>query len=297
MAVTETEIATGKRWLDVINPGKDDLEKIAADFDLPEPLVLDCLDPDHIPKVEKNGSYTFIILRLFDTNPRIRAHTMQDLTAKIAIFYSDNYLITLHTGELAFMQDCLLNDEENTCPTAHLVTQILWRVLETYRHPAIALGEQIDEYEDTVLLKHTRPTLMQGLYFIKRKASICKKMLLLTDDVISFLRANDNHKDAMRDVIDHHKELTILFDQVLDDVTNLLSIYLSLSSQKTGEVMKTLTIFSVFFMPLTFIVGIYGMNFHHMPELSSRWGYPAVLAVMGITCIIIFMWVKHKRWL
>ncbi len=76
-----------------------------------------------------------------------------------------------------------------------------------------------------------------------------------------------------------------------------MNIYISFSSQKTNEVMKILTIFSVFFMPITFIVGIYGMNFDYMPELSKRWGYPIVLLIMAVVTVIIYQWFKRKKWL
>ncbi|WP_073410118.1 CorA family divalent cation transporter [Flavobacterium johnsoniae] len=89
----------------------------------------------------------------------------------------------------------------------------------------------------------------------------------------------------------------LLYDQVQEDANNLLNIYLSLSARKTNDVMKLLTIFSVFFMPLTFIVGIYGMNFRYMPELESPLGYPLTMLVMVLVCGVIFFWFKRKKWL
>ena len=83
----------------------------------------------------------------------------------------------------------------------------------------------------------------------------------------------------------------------MDDLNNLLNLYISLSSQKTNEIMKTLTIFSIFFMPLTFIAGIYGMNFHFMPELDYKWGYPIIIFIMFIITLIIYYWLKRKKWL
>jgi magnesium transporter len=83
----------------------------------------------------------------------------------------------------------------------------------------------------------------------------------------------------------------------LDEVNNLVNLFMSLSSQKTNDVMKVLTIFSVFFMPLTFIAGIYGMNFEFMPELRQKWGYPGVMVLMGIVTAFIYFWFKRKKWL
>ena len=139
--------------------------------------------------------------------------------------------------------------------------------------------------------------MMEELYFIKRKAAICNKLLMLTGEVINTTRTSQNDLVALQDVKDLHVKLITMYDQIHDDVTNLSNIYLSLSAQKTNEVMKVLTIFSVFFMPLTFIVGIYGMNFKYMPELNWEYGYHASLLLMiGIT-VLIYQWFKRKGWL
>ena len=70
-----------------------------------------------------------------------------------------------------------------------------------------------------------------------------------------------------------------------------------MASHRTNEVMRVLTVFSAFFLPLTFIVGVYGMNFVHMPELGRRWGYPAVLGLMALVCLVIFIWFRRRGWL
>jgi magnesium transporter len=86
-------------------------------------------------------------------------------------------------------------------------------------------------------------------------------------------------------------------DELVEDVNNLLSIQLALASHRTNEVVRVLTVFSVFFLPLTFIVGVYGMNFKYMPELSERWGYPAVLAGMAVVTVAIYIWFRRRGWL
>jgi len=96
---------------------------------------------------------------------------------------------------------------------------------------------------------------------------------------------------------DQYLKMLTLYSQVLDDVTNLMNLYMSLSAKRTNEVMRVLTVFSVFFMPLTFIVGVYGMNFKFMPELDWRLGYPLVMIFMAIVTIIIYFWFKRKKWL
>ena len=103
--------------------------------------------------------------------------------------------------------------------------------------------------------------------------------------------------DDLQDSRDLHVKLLNIYDQIHEDVSNLVNFYLSISAQKTNDVIKVLTIFSVFFMPLTFVVGIYGMNFEYMPELKMRYGYPILLGIMVLLSGGIYLWFRRKRWL
>jgi magnesium transporter len=82
-----------------------------------------------------------------------------------------------------------------------------------------------------------------------------------------------------------------------EDINNLMNIYLSISSQRNNEVMRTLTMFTAFFLPTTFIVGLYGMNFEHMPELKHPAGYPVVIGLMILVTMVIYLWFKRKGWM
>ena len=86
-------------------------------------------------------------------------------------------------------------------------------------------------------------------------------------------------------------------DQMLEEVNLLLQVHLAMSSKRTNEVMRVLTVFSAFFLPLTFIVGIYGMNFQYMPELAQHWGYPAVLLAMAGIAAAIWLWFRRRGWM
>ena len=114
---------------------------------------------------------------------------------------------------------------------------------------------------------------------------------------ISSVKIKNNDTGALQDTRDLHLKLLNIYDQIHEDVSNLVNFYLSISAQKTNEVIKVLTILSVFFMPLTFIAGIYGMNFEYMPELKVRWGYPILLIIMILLSGLIYLWFKKKKWL
>lgn len=99
----------------------------------------------------------------------------------------------------------------------------------------------------------------------------------------------------MQDIKDQLLYLILIFDEMTDDANSLLNTYLSVNAQKSNDVMRLLTIFSAFFLPLTFIAGIYGMNFDHMPELKHPIGYFATLGFMLGIALIIFLWFRRKR--
>ena len=287
------------KWLDIVNPTTEELKIISEQYKLHHYTLKDCLEPDHLPKYEDLGNTHFIITRMtVDPQPG-RLHTIQQITTKVAIFYNEDFIITIHRIPQPFLAEIKTKyvDTGRCSNTSELVTKIIWHVLHSYDKPAITLSNNVDNCETKVFLKDLEPSMLEDLYFIRHYAALCKKLLMLTKEVIDTVRTTENDLTALQDVKDLHTKLITLYDQAHEDVTNLLNIYLSLSSQKTNQVMKVLTVFSVFFMPLTFVAGIYGMNFEFMPELKEKWGYPGVLVLMALISVVIFWWFKRKKWL
>ncbi|MES2776343.1 MAG: CorA family divalent cation transporter [Bacteroidota bacterium] len=300
MPVTNLPVNTQKfKWLDIVNPTEEELRKVSEEYGLHQYTLKDCLEPDHLPKYEDLGDIHFIITRIVLEPQPAKIHTIQQMTTKVAIFYDEHFIITVHRLPQPFLEEIKKKyvDADRCRNTTELVTKIIWYVLHSYDKPAIKLSNEVDDFEAKVFLKALTPSMLEDLYFMKHKAAICNKLLMLTKEVVDTIRTTKNDAVALQDVKDLHTKLITIYDQAHEDVTNLLNIYLSLSSQKTNQVMKVLTVFSVFFMPLTFIVGIYGMNFEFMPELKEKWGYPAVLLLMALVTAFIFWWFKRKKWL
>jgi magnesium transporter len=252
-----------------------------------------------LPKAEDIGGVKFLIIRkILDEVLGHKLHTVQQLSTKVAIFFNDDFIITVHRLPQVFITELQASFEQKLVykNPAQLAAKILLQVLQSYNKPALQLAAELDKYETAVFLRQTKPTILSELYYLKRKINIIIKLLILTEDITHALNAYKAHNLALQDAKDLHTKLLTLFNQLHDDVGNLQQIYLSISAQKTNEVMKVLTVFSVFFLPLTFIVGIYGMNFKFMPELESAWGYPVVLASMVAITGIIYWWFKRKKW-
>lgn len=300
MALTTCQIKnTDITWIDLLDPTQEEVQTVSTQYHLNSYTILDSLDPDHLPKYEEHNDTHFFIIRLLHDEKQ-KTPSVQSLSSKIAVFFTDRFIITVHRSSQPLIQDIKENyvDNGRINSTIGIVIHIVGSALRTFDVPAIDLSNEIDFYESKLFLKKNVPAdMIEGIYYLKNRAGLYKKLLLLSNEVVNSIRVEGDQRPALQDVRDLHTKLVLLYDQVQDDANNLLNIYLSLSARKTNDVMKLLTIFSVFFMPLTFIVGIYGMNFKYMPELQSPLGYPVTLIVMVLVCVIIFFWFKRKRWL
>lgn len=289
-------------WLDITNPAVAELQAVAEQYDLPDSLVRDCLEPTHLPKFEVNDGLNFIMLRVFVAPENNEADTIQELSTKIAIFYATDYLITVHRRSHPVLSQlknvaCAPGRECNS--PAEVAIHIVRYALNSYVQPALTLTKELDDYEADIFLKREVPNTLQGLYFLKRKASAAKQLLLLTRDILTMLRRQSATDDTtlMQDTQDLQVKVETLYQQLDGAATNLMNLYLSLSSQRTNEAMRVLTVFSAFFLPLTFIAGVYGMNFEYMPELTWKMGYPGAMAAMVLISIGIYTWFKRKGWI
>lgn len=288
-------------WLDVVNPQPEELQQIAATHNLHEESVNDCLQPGHLPKYERFKGYTFIIVRVYypTKNNEEEADTVQELTNKVAIFISDKYIITIHRNEwepLNVITDEYVSSGECKHPT-HVLTEIVKAALHSFEAPGDKITRHIEYYEEQVFLKDRNVSFLKSLYYLKRKIDVIKRLLLLYHDIVDKIDPRENSNAYTRECRDVYVKQQILYDSLLDQATHVLNIYFNISAQRTNETMRVLTIFSVFFMPLTFIVGVYGMNFKYMPELNEKWGYPGALILMVLVTIFVYQWFKRKRWL
>ena len=299
MKKKEEQISEGKQWIDVTDPSIMEMQELSSRFGLNEHIVRDCMQPEHLPKYEYVDDVNFLILRFYAHTPEKRIATIQDLTNKVAIFYNEDFVITIHKADTPFLEIIRKRyvASKKCASITDVVTKIAWSALETFDDPANRLSEQIDFYENQIMLRNSGVDQTETLYLIKREASIAQKVVMLMLEPINHIHIKPGGEAALQDVKDQHLKMHTLYHQVVEDVNNLLNLSLSFSAQKTNEVVKVLTLFSGFFMPLTFIVGIYGMNFEFMPELKQRWGYPAALLAMGAIAVIIYYWFKKKKWL
>lgn len=278
-------------WINIIHPNMEHLEEIAKDYSLDIFQIRDSLEVGHLPKFEKNENYNFLILRAFTANKTDRITNINELSNKIAFFYNNNKIITIHRSDFSFFENI-----PTTFPSSEIfLVFIIHKMINTYSEPSMNLSNKIDRIEKIIFLKDYSKISLEDLYFQKSQTRITKKVLQITQNVIGQIEVDESTKTALQDIKDQLLNLLLVYDEVLEDTNSLLNTYMSINTLKSNNVMKLLTIFSAFFLPLTFIVGIYGMNFEHMPELKWNLGYYFALGLMIGVSIIIFFWFKRKK--
>ena len=294
-------------WLDLVNPTRVELAGVARQYGLHPMTVEDSLEPEHLPKYERIGNTTFIIVRAFDeASPRDCA-TLHEMTRKVAIFYGADFLITIHRTEQPFLT-ALMEKHRTAAPPdgterrkgflPRLVIDLMNGAVATYEKPLQDAETAIDSFEATVFGEHELTGLLRKIYLVKRRVTLMRRMLSHTLDAVKKLvPASEPTAPLYQDLRENVESTHFWAEELLEDVSNLLSMQLALASHRTNEVVRILTVFSVFFLPLTFIVGIYGMNFQFMPELRERWGYPAVMIAMGFVTLVIYLWFRKRGWL
>jgi magnesium transporter len=295
----------GFRWFDLVEPDRADLERVGLRNGLPASAVQDCLDPEHLPKWERFEGASFVILRAHDEHAEPQADSPQALTRKVAIFWGPGFLLTIHRKDQPYLSAVMdrwrgrpAGEADPSALSASLLVDLMNAVVASYEAPLEEAEARADGFEAELLREHDVSATLREMYHIKRRVNLIKRLLWRTLGIITRLPTLGLRSGpAIQDLREAGESMHFYADELLEDVTNLLSMQLALAAHRTNEVVQVLTVFSAFFLPLTFIVGVYGMNFAHMPELAHPWGYPGVWLIMAAVSAAIWFWFRRRRWL
>jgi len=279
------------RWIDLSNPNKTQLKSFGELYHLDLILLNDSIQHGHLPKWEKSGNFSFVILRSYTAAAGDPVTKYGELSNKIAFFINEELIITIHRKEFSFLKG-IHGDFHHP---HELFLEIASQMVDSFEAPIRVQSEKIDQFERTLFLKRGSNLSLEELYFLKSRARNGRKLLVLTQSVLNQIVIRAEYQSKLQDIKDNLTQSILLYEEIQDDAINLLSTYLSISAQRNNDVMRLLTIFSVFFLPLTFVAGIYGMNFENMPELKWVSGYYMILGVMAVICVIIYFWFKRKK--
>jgi magnesium transporter len=232
----------------------------------------------------------------------------KDIQAEqVSLVLGDNYCLTFQEQEGDIfdpIRDRLKNNKGRVRKSGvdYLIYSLIDAVVDNYFVILERLGDHIEGMETELITEPDTKTL-STIYSLKRDAVFLRRSVWPLREVVSALERNDSKiikKTTLvylRDVYDHTIQVIDTIETFRDMLSGMLDIYLSSVSNRMNEVMKVLTIIATIFIPLTFIAGIYGMNFKNMPELNSPLGYPVVLGLMGIIFIGMIIYFKKKKWI
>jgi magnesium transporter len=293
------------KWIDVVAPSPEELETLATEYQIHPLAVQDCLEAEHLPKHERLGAITFVILRAYDEEAAPDVDTVHKLTRKVAIFFNDQFVITVHRAEQRFLEELKRAAPPATSPSEPtselLVLAIANGVIDTFWKPLDDAEARIASIEEGQEQPSKRSSFVHEVFHLKRRInairSTSRHILETVKKLTAGGAAHMPSSPRLNDLRENAESLYFATDEILEDANSLLSLTLAADDHESNQVTKVLTIFAAFFLPLTFIVGIYGMNFDVMPELRWRYGYPAVLVAMAAISAAIYLWFRRKGWM
>lgn len=293
-------------WVDLEAPEPSELALLEHPFGFHPLAIEDCLTREHQPKIEDFGEYAFLIARGIDFGASRSEDEFQ--TLKVAAFLGPSWLVTYHRGPMRSIQTVREKyaHESSARMVArgmdHLLYEILDHVIEHYFPVIDGVEDEIDAIEED-LFHDPGDDVLDRILTAKRKTVEIKRTIAPHRDVFNrvargeFEEIDPSTAAFYRDLYDSTFRLTEIADSYRDLLNGLFDAYLSVTSQRLNEVMKVLTIFATIMLPLTFVVGIYGMNFEYMPELGWRYGYFAVWGVMLAIAAGMLWFFRRRRWL
>jgi len=278
------------------------IEAIGNHFGV-HPLVLeDIVNTKQRPKMDDFGDYIFVVLKM------IYYEEKEDIikAEQVSLIIGPNFVISFQEVEgdiFNSIRNRLKNSKGRIRKMGadYLAYALMDSVVDNYFVLLEKVGEKLENMEED-LLKNPTPETVQVIHSLKRDLILLRKSVWPLREVLSGLERGESKliqkstRIYLRNVYDHTIQVMDAIDSSRDMLSGMLDIYLSSVSNRMNEVMKVLTIIATIFIPLTFIAGIYGMNFQYMPELGWRWGYFAVLFVMFVIGISMVKYFKRKKW-
>ncbi|MFI0434121.1 MAG: magnesium/cobalt transporter CorA [Parachlamydiaceae bacterium] len=281
----------------------DTVASIGKTFKLHALFIEDIVSTGQRPKLDVFDNQVFIVARSLQYEPTSQA--LKD--EQISIVFGNNYLITFLEGN----EDIFKPIEDRLRQGSNRIRKqgsdfLAYALLDTIVDYYFVVLEKVDISLDSLeeeLITFPKANTLQKVQHAKREMIILRKAIWPMRDVINRLAHLDDHlvdsttKIYLQDVHDHTVQTIDIIESFRDVVGGMIDIYLSNINIRTNDIMKVLTIVSTIFVPLTFISSLYGMNFEHMPELHTQWGYPLVVCTMGATAISMLIFFRRRKWI
>ena len=291
-------------WLNIDGVHQPEIiEQVGKSFGLHPLVAEDIASTGQRPKMEDFDDYIFVVVRMF----RFDGEEGETKSEQISIILGADFVISFQEREgdvFDAIRERLRNNKGKIRKLGadYLAYALIDAIVDNYFMILENLGEAVEDIEDRLVTNPTSETL-QTIHDLKREMIYLRKSVWPLREVINRMERSESpliNKSTfvyLRDVYDHTIQIMDAVDTFRDMLSGMLDIYLSSVSNRMNEVMKVLTVIATIFIPLTFVAGIYGMNFKFMPELDLTWSYPAVLVLMLVVALLMVMFFRRKKWI
>lgn len=294
----------GLIWIDLNNPTPQEIHSVLEEIFHFHPLTIeDCLSSGYqTPKIDDFGDYIFIIAHAIPPDARISDQE----TLELNLYLGSNYVVTTyHAPSMPPVDETwnnLSRDERLISNGSDfLCHRILDRLVDDYLPLIDSMDTELEKLEDQVLARPT-PQVLERVLTLKHDIMFLRRIISPQREVINRLSRDDfpmidrQSRIYFRDIYDHLVRVQDLTESLRDIVSSVLDIYLNSTSLRLNEIMKALTIVSTIFLPMSFVAGVYGMNFHFMPELTWKLGYLFVWIVFVVIFAGMLLFFKRRNW-
>jgi magnesium transporter len=284
-------------WVDFNNPSESEIELLRNYFNFHPLSIEDCIYSLNKPKVDYCEGYNFLILNGIRTD--ILAPT------EISLFVGHNYIISFHTESLAELDEAWERVTKDRCNRengpAFVTYQILDKIVDQFFPAVCKIDDQLDAL-DSNLDKKSAHKLIDEVFEIRGDLLKLRRIVYSMRDLLYRILNSERlpdfteHKIYFSDIHDHLLKLSDMIESSREITSDLRDSYISVNSNRMNTNMMILTVITTIFIPLTFLAGVYGMNFEYIPELKWKYGYFFILGVMAFLGISMFLWFKRKGW-
>ncbi len=289
-------------WVDVQGLGDERVLRELAELFAIHPLALeDVVNVPQRPKVERYPEHTLCVTRML----RLRDEVLE--SEQVSLFIGPNYVLTFQErcGDLFDPVRHRIRQGGPILRSAgpsYLAYALLDAVIDGYYPILETFGEKLEALEDEIVVR-PQPAALRAVHQVKRDLLVVRRAIWPQREAINALLRDENPlvtdmvRVYLRDCYDHCVQIMDGLETYRELAGSLMDVYLSSIGNRQNEVMKVLTIMASIFIPLTFLAGVYGMNFEHMPELHAPWGYPVLLVVMCGLALGMIWYFRRKGWL
>jgi len=293
----------GLVWVDLVEADNEEITKVLVNQFHFHPLAIEDCQSDgyQTPKLDDYGEYLFLIVQSLTKNGVFE----DEPTRELNVFLGKNFVVTSSLKKITSVENFRKRLEKDErlyqFGSDFLFHALLDQIVDDFIPHLDHLEEEIDYLEEAVL-SNPDPKTLERILRLKRYTMTLRRVIAPQREVVNRLCRDDfpmidpHSRMYFRDIYDHLVRIYDLLDGIRDMTTSALEVYLNATSLRLNEVMKALTIVSTIFLPLSFVAGVYGMNFQYMPELGWRWGYSMVWVVFIMIVVGMLSFFKKRRW-